>query len=101
MFFFRKPKLILDAFTSELYQHAFEYAPVDYAIKFYPDWWKKLPKLTKPILSDNTGDATHNTNMKYCDGLTNEYRNSVIIPMWCDFLFKYNEDGSWVYNFAD
>lgn len=101
MFFFRKPKLILDAFTSEIYQHAFEYAPVDYAIKFYPDWWKKLPKVTKPVFTDNTSNVTRNTNMKYCDGLTNEYRNSVIIPMWSDFLFKYNEDGSWVYNFAD
>jgi len=101
MFFFRKPKLILDAFTSEVYQHAFDYAPVDYAIKFYPDWWKKLPKLTKPVFSDNKGNVTSNTNMKYCDGLTNEYKNSIIIPMWTDFMFKYNEDGSWLYNFAD
>ena len=57
MFFFRKPKLVVDAFTSELYQHAFDYAPVDYATKFYPDWWKKLPKMSKPIFANNKGDV--------------------------------------------
>jgi len=101
MFFFRKPKLVVDAFTSELYQHAFDYAPVDYATKFYPDWWKKLPKMSKPIFANNKGDVINKTNMKYCEGLTNEYNNSIIIPMWTDFMFKVDHDGSWVYNAAD
>jgi hypothetical protein len=101
MFFFRKPKLVVDAFTSETYQHAFDYAPVDYAIKFYPDWWKKLPTMNKPIFANNRGDIVNKTNMKYCEGLTNEYRNSIIIPLWTDFMFKLDRDGSWVYNFSD
>ena len=101
MHFFRKPKLVVDAFTSEAYQHAFDYAPVDYATKFYPDWWKKLPKPPNPIFANNRGDVIGKTNMKYCEGLTNEYKNSIIIPMWTDFMFKFDHDGSWVFNAAD
>ena len=103
MFFFRKPKLIVDAFIPETYQHTFEYSPVDYATKFYPDWWKNLPKVKTPYFGVEHNDVivTENTNMKYCEGLTNEYKNSIIIPMWTDFFFKYNQDGSWLWKFAD
>jgi hypothetical protein len=100
MFFFRKPKLVVDAFTSENFHHAFDYAPVDYATKFYPEWWKKLPELTHPII-DNNNVVVSKTNMKYCEGLTSEYRNSIIIPLWSDFMFKCKSDGSWTYNFSD
>lgn len=101
MFFFRRPNLIVDAFVSEKYRYAFDYAPIDYANKFFPDWWKKLPK-SKPIfLDDNSGHITNVSNMKTCEGLINEYSNSLIIPMWADLMIERRPDESWVYNCAD
>jgi hypothetical protein len=98
--FFKKKKLIVDAFCSEEYIGAFEYSPIDYASKFYPEWWKKIEKptydWTKMVMS---------TNMRHCAGIINEYNNGIIIPMWSDLALSVENTPAvginWKYQFAD
>jgi len=97
MMFFFKPKVIhLDCFTSNA--SAFELFPIDYSYKFYPDWWKKLPK---KIETENERKGFMLT-MKGCVGLTEFYQNSITIPLWTDFLIKTNrEKGYYDHFFSD
>ena len=41
-FWFKKPKVILECFTTE--EIVYEHAKIDSAVKFFPDWWKKNKK---------------------------------------------------------
>ena len=86
MFFF-KPKVIhLDCFTTS--KPTYEFFPIDYSHKFYPDWWKKLPKSVETENSEKGFVLT----MKGCIGFTEFYRNSITIPLWSDLLIKNNEE---------
>lgn len=72
MFFWKQKKeIILDCFTWS--NTAYEYAKIDYASKFFPDWWKNLPK-TKTILDRG--------NAKNCVAIKDYYRKGIIIPSW-------------------
>lgn len=80
---FIKPSTIhLDCFTN--CAAADEYASIDYASNFYPEWWKKLPKESyghKPF--PNIPQST----MKTCAGFMELYQNALIMPMWTDTVF--------------
>jgi len=89
IFFFKKPKLHIDAFISEDFKTTYELAPIDYARKFYPDWWRKLEK---PDIDYKT--LKKSTNAKLCASIIDTYKKGIIIPMWCDFVFKMNSNGS-------
>ena len=83
----RPSVLHVDCFTACV--PAYEYAPIENATKFYPEWWKKLPKESlghqpKPWIPQPT--------MKSCQGFIDSYRNSLIMPMWSDTLIKVNEN---------
>jgi hypothetical protein len=81
LFFFKKKPVVLDCFTYNSTVH--DFLPIDYATKFYPDWWKKLPKDYRSrdmIVPINT--------MKSCKGLTDFYKRGVVIPMWEDVYIK-------------
>jgi hypothetical protein len=80
-FWFKKKKIVLEAFTNEagIAQHS----PIERASKHFPDWWKKLPA----TLSDT------NTTMKMCNGFTDLYGKSFVLPLWADCIFKIDETG--------
>jgi len=81
MIFFFKPKVIhLDCFTKQ--SDVYEFFPIDYSHKFYPDWWKSLPKVI-PMMQPQ-GLST----MKLCTGFNNFYANGITIPLWSDFLIN-------------
>lgn len=90
IFKFPKKKIVLDCFTSEIY--AAEYAPVSYAIKHMPDWWKNLP-------SESPG--SHEVNMRNCAGMVDYYKKSVTIPLWTDLDIGVNADQSINWQFSD
>jgi len=91
IFFFKKSKLIVDFFTTR--PDAYKYSPIDYAHKFYPDWWKK----TSP--SYENGFVKRPT-IKSCNGIIDSYKKGFIIPLWSDLVFQVNNKNiSW--NFAD
>jgi hypothetical protein len=71
MIFFKKNKdVVLDCFTTV--PHVYEYAKIDYGIKYIPDWWKNTPK----SLLDNT------VTIKNCVGLMDFYKKGIVIPSW-------------------
>jgi len=79
IFFFKKPKIIVDCFTTR--PDVYEHAPINYAYKFYPNWWK------------NTSSTFKNNFFKYptikkCNGIIDTYQQGFIIPLWNDFSFK-------------
>jgi len=94
LFFFKKPEVHIDCFS--YMDHAYEFAPIDYAHKFYPDWWKKLPN--EEYVSGNFHPTP---TMKTCRGLIDNYRNSLMIPMWSDFILNYVNPTTHQWIFSD
>lgn len=79
MFLFKKKPVLLDCFTTSA--SAYEFSPPTRATKAFPKWWRELPIPEKTYKFDTPYD---NTNMRGCLGLTDLYRRSVALPMWCD-----------------
>ena len=94
MFFFRRPKLVLDMFT--LHQNLIQSAPIEKSTKFFPEWWQKLPKN-----SVDMGGTFPIGTMKFCKGFLDYYRNSFTIPLWSDLAIIVNEDKQYSWQFAD
>lgn len=97
MFLFKKKPLVVDAFITEQYSHAYDYAPIDYANKFYPDWWRALPKTEFDW--DIMGRA--NQSMRACPGFTEHLNHGLIIPMWSELALKTIGPEEWRYQFSD
>ena len=71
MIFFKKNKdIVLDCFTTS--PHVYEYAKIDYGVKYLPSWWKNTPK----TLPDYT------STIKNCVGLMDFYKKGIVIPSW-------------------
>jgi hypothetical protein len=96
MFFIKRKELVVDAFCSENFSHAYNEAPIEYAYKFYPKWWKDL-EYTKFNFDKMAREAT----MKTCTGLIDHYKNGLIIPLWSDLAIKIIENGEYHYKFSD
>ena len=79
IFFFKKQKLVVDCFTYR--QDVYKHNPIDYAFKFYPDWWKKTP----PTVRNNSFKVP---TVKKCSGIIDTYQQGFIIPLWNDFAFR-------------
>lgn len=94
-FFFKKSKIHLDVFTTRA--GVFELYPIEYGNKFFPEWWKNLPK------EYYDGDNIHpSSTMKRCEGFIQYYKNSITIPLWSDLLFKINSNESFTnWQFSD
>jgi hypothetical protein len=73
MFWIKKSEIILDCFTNKKY--IYEQAKINYATKFFPEWWKKMHKQTP------SGNAT----IKHCVAFQDFYKKGIVIPSWFDF----------------
>jgi len=94
MFFLPKKKVVLHCYTDvPAYS---EYAPIEKASNFFPDWWKNLPKSYKE------GDLQSST-MKGCVGFTDLYSRGFILPMWSEVNIAIGEIGNlaWRYQYRD
>jgi hypothetical protein len=69
-FFFKKQEIVLDCFTH--LPQVYEYAKIDYANKFIPEWWKE----TKGVIQPDT------LTIKRCQGFIDFYKTGIIIPSW-------------------
>jgi len=96
LFFFRKPKVIVDCFTAN--PIAFEFGKPDNAIKFIPDWWKNTPLSYIPEDS-----FFKRPTLKGCDGIINNFKHGLVVPMWCDFAIEIGPKGTnyFRYQFGD
>lgn len=81
LFFFKKKKIVVDCFTDRPY--VMDYAKIDYANKFIPQWWKDLPATHL-----KRGDITEMPTMKTCAGFVELYKHGFIIPMWSDLAIE-------------
>lgn len=88
LFFFKEKKLVIDAFCSVEHEHAYTYNKIDYAHKFYPQWWKNLPSATF-----NFNQMTADLNMKSCRGLVDHYQKGLILPLWSDLAVSLDGKG--------
>jgi hypothetical protein len=90
LFFFKKNKIHLDCFTSE--DHVYEFFKIEHANKFYPDWWKKLPKeIVKEDISNGLAPVS---TMKRCQGMIDHYTSGFIMPFWTDAIVFMEPQGS-------
>jgi len=95
MLFFFKPTVVhVDCFTSRQYVH--DLYPIDYSHKFYPDWWKALPKSY-----DSPGSLAPVPTMKTCAGFTSFFKHGFMIPLWSDLMVGLNGDGTFGWQYSD
>jgi hypothetical protein len=92
-FLFKQKPLHLDCFTVNTL--AYNFAPIDHASKFIPDWWKQLPK----DYPASSGVGLFPT-MKSCAGIIDLYKNGIIIPLWSDLSILIDK-GQCKWQFAD
>lgn len=94
MFFFRKKKVILDAFTAM--PLLTEMAPIQPIKKFLPQWWKDLPKSVDVKRGDHQISTPRGT-LKICDGFLDYNKTGFIIPFWSDLKIATSKNGKWTY----
>lgn len=92
MIFFKSKTINVDLFTSDA--GVYEYAKPDLAHRFYPEWWKELPKQIQ-------GEIGPAPTMKTCAGFIDLYRYGFMFPMWCDVYVRVEDDCEFVWSYAD
>jgi hypothetical protein len=95
IFLFKKKEIFIDAFTTHKEVH--DFFPIDHAVKFMPDWWKKIPKNQET--ENSFVGSTPSMSMRHCSGIIDYYRNGFIMPLWSDIKLKIGFD-SVTYQFA-
>lgn len=91
---FKTSTVVLDCFTtSEIIAKT---APVDFATRHYPEWWKALPKSYIGL-----DDFFPSPTMKGCVGMIDYYRKSVALPLWSDLAIQVGTNGSYRWQFSD
>ena len=92
-FFHRKPKVVIDCFTTDNLVH--QIVPITRAIKTVPDWWKKLPS------ESSVWKNREKNNMKLCQGFLELYKRGFVIEAWGDFNFNVIPDHTYEYDFSN
>jgi hypothetical protein len=95
-FLFRRKKLILDLFCENDPLDGLT-AP-DKASNFIPKWWLQLEREVEVSWSMKPAST-----MRRCPGFLDYFSNSVVLPMWCDFVIDVGAAGTteYQYQFAD
>jgi hypothetical protein len=97
MFFIKKKKIVVDAFTSN--QSVHDFFPIQTAVNFIPDWWKQIPSTYES--TNKFGLKLKQPTLKRCDGFLHLYRKGFIIPLWSDLIIETKETGQWFYSWSD
>ena len=74
--FKRNKSITLDCYTDNVY--AYNFAKINYGHHFLPDWFKEMPKRKFGYMP----------TIKKCPGIVSYYKQSIVIPMWCDVRLK-------------
>jgi hypothetical protein len=96
-FFFRKKKIIIDAFTNVT--GVYEYFPLQAAKSFVPEWWKRIPGYLE--LPNSVGIKIKTPTMKTCSGFIDLYSQGFIMPLWADLVFETKSSGEYAYQFSN
>ena len=74
--FKRNKSIVLDCYTDNVY--AYNFAKINYGHHYIPDWFKEMPKRKFGYMP----------TIKKCPGIVSYYKQSIVIPMWCDVRLK-------------
>jgi hypothetical protein len=96
MFWFKKNKIVVDAFTDV--GGVFQNFPIQRSSKFIPDWWKSLPGTFKS--STPSGIEVDLPTMKSCVGMAGLYKSGFVVPLWSDLIFEKSSDNHLKFQFA-
>lgn len=93
MFLFKKRKLVVDCFTSNM--NAFELFPIQQSIKFVPEWWKNAPK------EYEVRELFPVSTIKRCPAIIEQYKHGLIIPLWSDLAIAARGGDNWEIKFSN
>jgi hypothetical protein len=91
MFFFKRPKIVVDCFTD--LEFVYNHSKIQEATKFYPEWWLKMAK-------EYEGNGIKHPTIKRCPGIADYYQSGFMLPMWSDLIFELDPVG-YKWTFAD
>jgi hypothetical protein len=96
MFWFKRKKLVLDAFTVDAAIH--NLYPITAMKENYPDWWKKIPASISR--TNQHGLTWPMSTIRQCDGILSLYSGGFSLPLWTDLVVETHLDGSFAYQLA-
>jgi len=64
--------------------------PVQRGIKFLPDYLKNMPQIV-----DTPDPFVNIKTLKTCPGIFDLFKNTYVVPLWCDLQLEIQEDGEW------
>lgn len=74
----------------------YEYFKVSEGHKYYPEWWKELDtNLYADDLYNNSLPRSSSNKVlttKSCPGITDLYKNSFVMPLWCEIDLNVTEN---------
>lgn len=83
-FFFRKKEVTVDFFTDVA--GVYNMAKPTQSAKILPQWFKNMPKSYDA--HDEFVGSYKLPTMKSCPGIIDYYKNSVVLPVWSDFILN-------------
>jgi len=82
-----------------------ETAPIQPAMTFMPEWFKKMPaQYMKKIMTPDIGKGAPLSSTRLCPGLVEYFKKGFIVPLWSDLLIDVSRKGKevkWFWKFAD
>jgi hypothetical protein len=96
MFFFKRKKIVVDAFTYDV--GYYEFGAPQKASRFFPNWWKGVPSTINEVT--NGGMVVERDSIRNCVGFIEWYKRGFVIPLWSDLVLETFDDGSYSYQFA-
>ena len=98
MFLFKPKPIYIDCFTANASAH--EYAPIQLANHFIPEWWKQLPKSFN-LEYEKPHPPLVVSTMRRCAGFVNIYSRGLMLPLWSDLSIKATLEGVVGWRYAD
>lgn len=96
MFFFKRKKIVVDAFTYNA--GCYDFSKPQKASKFFPEWWKSMPTSYQQVTDKAT--IIERDSFRHCSGFIEWYKQGFVVPMWCDLMLETFEDGSFNAEFS-
>jgi hypothetical protein len=83
IFFFKKHHVVLDCFTH--IPHVYDYAKIEHGNKYFPEWWKKTPKIIKQ-------DLDKIPTIKNCAGVMDFCKKGIVLPSWFEMELTLHDE---------
>lgn len=82
-----------------------EIAPIQPAIKFIPEWFKKMPlQYMEKLTNIGQGIGASMSSTRNCPGIVEYFKQGYVVPLWSDLLIdisRKNNELKYAWEFAD